>query len=223
MRIATVVQDYEPQARLGDESRTQPLMQAIFLVICTLSLSLFLKSFVVQIFTVPSASMVPTLEIGDKIAVARILTQPGMPQRGDVIVFRDPGKWLPQHPKNRSLLLRAFEFVGMIPYHSDEHLVKRVVGEAGDVVECRGSGPLYVNGVAAVEPFVAPGVQPCGREFKVAVPSRSVWVMGDNRDNSADSRFHMQDVRHGSVPLSLVVGEVVFTVWPPNHWGWPSS
>lgn len=209
------------QQRVADDARSQTLRQATFLVICTLALSLFLKSFVLQLFAVPSGSMEPTLDIGDKIAVTRILTTTGTPHRGDVIVFRDPGGWLPETHPHRSLLARALEFVGMIPYHSGEHLVKRVVGEAGDVVECRGAGPLYINGVAVHEPFVQPGALPCSGEFRVSVPARSVWVMGDNRDYSADSRFHLDDPRRGSVPLSLVVGQVVLKVWPPTHWGWP--
>jgi signal peptidase I len=209
-----------PQQRAGARAGSQTVRQAIFLVLCTLTLSLFLKSFVVQLFTVPSESMVPTLVIGDKIAVTRILTDTGTPYRGDIIVFRDPGGWLPESRQPDPLLAQALEFVGMIPYHSGEHLVKRVVGEAGDTVECRGRGPLYLNGVALREPFIAPDTQPCSGEFMVTVPARCVWVMGDNRDNSADSRYHLSDPRHGGVPLSLVVGKVVLKAWPPTHWGW---
>lgn len=199
--------------------RSQTVRQAIFLVLCTLTLSLFLKSFVVQLFTVPSGSMEPTLGVGDKIAVTRSLTQTGTPHRGDIVVFRDPGGWLSEFHPPRSLLVQVLEFIGMIPYHSGEHLVKRVVGEAGDVVECRGPGPLFVNGEAVREPFIDPGDPPCSREFVVHVPARSVWVMGDNRDNSADSRFHLDDARRGGVPVSRVVGHVAMKVWPPMHWG----
>jgi len=188
-------------------------------VICALSLSLFAKSFVVQFFEVPSGSMERTLMIGDAIAVTRPLTQLGQPHRGDVVVFRDPGGWLPPSSRSRSPLTTALEFVGLIPHDSDEHLVKRVVGEAGDVVECHGSGPLYVNGRPVHEPFIAPGARPCAATFRVVVPARSLWVMGDNRDDSADSRFHLGDPRQGSVPLSDVVGIAVARIWPPTRWG----
>lgn len=199
--------------------RPQHLRQATFIVICALSLALFVKSFVVQFFDVPSQSMERTLLVGDAIAVTRTLTQFGPPHRGDIVVFRDPGGWLPRHGRNDGILVEAMEFIGMIPYNSGEHLVKRVVGEAGDVLECRGTGPLYVNGHPAVEPFLAPGSQPCDATFKIVVPSRSIWVMGDNRNDSADSRFHLGDARHGSVPLSNVVGLAVARVWPPTRWG----
>lgn len=193
------------------------LRQAMFLVICVLGASLFAKSFVGQAFEVPSGSMEPTLRIGDSILVRRGLTQWSPPHRGDIVVFRDPGGWLPRTQPPLSPAAKALEFLGLIPYHSGEHLVKRVVAEAGDVVECHGPGPVYINGVASREPYVAPDAMPCRTTFKVIVPARSLWVLGDNRDNSADSRYHL-DTLTGSVPLSSVVGTVLLTAWPPTHW-----
>lgn len=220
MSVTTAARSLQTRVPGEPGGRSQTVRQAALLVICTLALSLFFKTFVVQLFTVPSGSMEPTLNVGDKIAVTRILTRTGTPHRGDIIVFRDPGGWLSQSRRHKASLARsALEFVGMIPYHSDQHLVKRVVGEAGDVVQCRGSNTLYVNGTPVSEPFIAPGSRPCTGEFTVSVPARSVWVMGDNRDNSADSRFHVDDPRRGCVPLNLVVGRVVLKAWPPTHWG----
>jgi signal peptidase I len=211
-------------ARSFDESPVaEVLRRAVFLVICVLGLSLFVRSFVVQLFEVPSESMEPALMIGDTMVVTRSLTQWGEPRRGDIVVFRDPGGWLPRAPRSDSVLAEGLSFIGMIPYHSGEHVVKRVVGEAGDVVECRGRGPVFVNGVPAREPYVARGSYPCRENFKITVPARSVWVLGDNRDDSADSRFHLEDARHGSVPLSSVVGTVLVKVWPPTRWGLPAS
>lgn len=198
------------------------IRQAAFLIVCALSISLFVKAFVVQFFVVPSSSMAPTLLVGDAIAVTRPLIRNGPPHRGDIIVFRDPGGWLPQAPQSDSMLAEALRFIGMIPYHSNEHLVKRVVGEAGDLVECRGSGPLYLNGAPVNEPYVASDSRPCDAVFSVTVPARSVWVMGDNRDNSADSRVHLEDGRRGSVPLSSVVGKAAVRIWPPLRWGVPA-
>jgi signal peptidase I len=208
-----------PALRLPLPVDAGTLRQAAFLIICMLSISLFVKSFVAQLYSVPSASMEPTLLVGDKIVVSRPFTQWHSAHRGDIVVFRDPGGWLPPAPAMDSAPAVFFEFIGLIPYNSGKHLVKRVVGEAGDVIECRGSGPLYRNGRPVLEPYIAPGAQPCGSGvFKVVVPARSVWVMGDNRDDSADSRYHLNDVRRGSVPLSLIVGSVAATVWPPPHW-----
>lgn len=218
-RSPGVVHHPQRPQRSQRPQRPQHLRQATFIVICALTLALFVKSFVVQFFDVPSESMERTLLVGDAIAVTRTLTQFGPPHRGDVVVFRDPGGWLPRHVRNDGIPTQAMEFIGMIPYNSGEHLVKRVVGEAGDVLECRGTGPLYVNGRAANEPFLAPGSQPCDATFRIVVPARSIWVMGDNRNDSADSRFHLGDARHGSVPLSDVVGLAKARVWPPTRWG----
>ena len=211
--------DHRPARRPKRGSVTR---QSLFLIICVLSISLFVKVFVAQFFVVPSRSMVPNLLVGDVIAVTRTLTQSSPPHRGDVVVFRDPGGWLPPTTRSHSPLAEALRFVGMIPYHSDEHLVKRVLAEAGDVVECRGSGPLYLNGTPVAEPYLAPEARPCAATFTVTVPARSIWVLGDNRDNSADSRFHLGDERRGSVPLSSVVGKVVVRIWPPSRWGPPA-
>lgn len=215
-----------PRAR-PRRPRRQPralvIRQVIFLVVCALSMSLFVKVFVVQFFVVPSGSMEPTLMIGDTIAVTRPLLRHSPPQRGDIVVFRDPGGWLPPSERTDSPLAGVLRFIGMIPYDTDAHLVKRVVGEAGDVVQCRGSGPLYVNGTPVREPYIAPGSSPCGTTFTVTVPARSIWVLGDNRDDSEDSRFHLQDGRRGSVPLSSVVGTVSVRIWPPARWGVPAG
>jgi signal peptidase I len=219
--VMTEAPDRPTESRLRRSLEAMALRQAAFLVICALSLSLFGKSLVVQFYTVPSASMEPTLMVGDMIAVTRPLTSLDPPHRGDIVVFRDPGSWLPPTRESDSPLTRALRFIGMTPYHPGQYLVKRVVGEAGDVLECRGNSPLYLNGRAVTEPYIARGSRPCAAYFTVTVPARALWVLGDNRDDSADSRFHLADGSQGSVPLSLVVGKAVARVWPANRWGAP--
>lgn len=194
--------------------------ETAFVTMCTLVVSLTVKALLVQLFVVPSESMTPTLAVGDKLAVLRPVADWRSVRRGDVVVFRDPGGWLPRAPaQERSRVAKALEFVGMIPYHSGEHLVKRVVAEAGDTVECRGKGPVYLNGWPLDEPYLPETTTPCRTTFTVVVPARSIWVMGDNRDNSADSRYHMTGDLRGAVPVDSIAGRVVTVAWPPTRWG----
>lgn len=183
----------------------------VVLVVATL-LSVLVRTFVAQAFFVPSGSMEPTLDIGDRIIASRI-TGPGV-QRGDIVVFTDPGGWLPPATPEgglRGLVQGALEWVGLAP--SQDHLVKRVIGLGGDhVVCCTDQGQISVNGVALDEPYIASGRTDQVR-FDVTVPADSMFVMGDNRGHSEDSRFHL-DENAGAVPLDDVVGPVLFTWWP---------
>ena len=153
-----------------------------------------------------------TLKTGDVLVVSRLRPRLTAPSHGDVVVFRDPGGWLdPEsqgdgHPTSAAKSLMMF--IGLIPKNSGEHLVKRVIGLAGDVVACDAEGVLTVNKVRLVEPYIFPGDPPCSLPFQVTVPADSIWVMGDHRSDSADSRFHM-DTNDGAVPVEYVVGRVV--------------
>lgn len=187
-----------------------------------------LRALVGQLFLIPSPSMEQTLRIDDRVVVEK-LTQV---RRGEVVVFSDPGGWLtgPAAP-GRGRVGRALEFVGVLPDTGTDHLIKRVVGMPGDhVVCCDPSGRITVNDVALDEtsyldpPPTGDPVVPSSIRFDVVVPRDRIFVLGDNREHSRDSRCHLHDVEPGTtegslafVPEDLVVGRAVAVVWPVGH------
>jgi signal peptidase I len=114
--------------------------------------------------------------------------------------------------------------IGLMPSANEKDLIKRVIGVAGDTIECKGNGPVKVNGKALNETsYVYAGNTPCsvddqGGQFKVTVPKGKIWVMGDHRQNSLDSRYHQQDSHQGFVPVGNVVGRAIVIAWPPTRW-----
>ncbi|MDI3406078.1 signal peptidase I [Streptomyces cavernicola] len=197
-----------------------------------LLLALLIKTFLVQAFSIPSDSMQDTLQQGDRVLVDKLTPWFGSePERGEVVVFHDPGNWLKGEPTPKpNVLQQALSFIGLMPSAEEKDLIKRVVGVAGDTVECNGTGPLKVNGKALNErdyvshSFGEIRATPCsdddqGGQFKVTVPEGKIWVMGDNRQNSLDSRYHQQDPGGGFVPVDNVVGRAFVKAWPINRWG----
>ncbi|MFF8954489.1 signal peptidase I [Streptomyces sp. NPDC014894] len=194
-----------------------PLLIGIALV-----LALLIKTFLVQAFSIPSDSMQNTLQRGDRVLVDKLTPWFGSePERGEVVVFHDPGGWLKGEPTPDPNALQKFlSFIGLMPSAEEKDLIKRTIAVAGDTVECRKGGPVKVNGKALDETYVFPGGTPCDDQpfgpFKV--PEDRIWVMGDNRQNSRDSRYHMEDVNGGFVPVDQVVGRAVVVAWPINRW-----
>ena len=207
-----------PQQRAGSWLR-----ETAIIGIGALVLSLVIKTFLVQAFFIPSASMEDTLQVGDRVLVTKLAPGPLDVHRGDIVVFKDPGGWLPAMPAAaRSPLRDAFDagltFVGLLPQDSGEHLIKRVIGLPGDRVECcDAAGQVTVNGVALNEPQLKPGSLPSESPFAVTVPAGSLWVMGDNRQNSRDSRGHLGDPGGGSIPAANVIGVAFARVWPADR------
>ncbi len=201
--------------------------ELLIIVVSALVLSFILKTFFFQSFWIPSSSMESTLAIDDRILVTKWRPGPLELRRGDIVVFRDPDNWLSAEEVKAGSGPTGFvgdvlRFTGLLPPDAGEHLVKRVIGLPGDTVECKTSdGPVYVNGVALDEPYVHPGTAPCAGQktpWTATVPAEYVWVMGDNRANSADSRSHTGNPGGGSIPIDHIVGTAFATVWPLDHW-----
>ncbi|MFE0138363.1 signal peptidase I [Streptomyces sp. NPDC059037] len=197
-----------------------PLLIGIALI-----LALVIKTFLVQAFSIPSDSMQNTLQQGDRVLVDKLTPWFGSePERGEVVVFRDPGHWLDGEPTpDPNAIQRVLGWVGLMPSADEKDLIKRVIAVGGDTVECKGSGPVKVNGKALNEPYVFEGNTPCsvddqGGQFKVTVPAGKIWVMGDHRQNSLDSRYHQNQPGGGAVPVDNVVGRAIVIAWPPTRW-----
>jgi len=202
------------------------LIDLVVIVLTALVLSLFIKTFLVRSFFIPSGSMETTLQIDDRIMVNELVPDFAPLERGDVVVFRDPGGWLgPAKTDEVPLPTQVVDFVlsafGIIAPDSDQHLVKRVIGVGGDrVVCCDADGKLSINGVAIDETYVKKGEKPSTSEFDVTVPEGSFWMMGDNRSNSADSRFHTDLPSKGFVSQEFIVGKAFVITFPVAHWTW---
>lgn len=195
--------------------------ETTFVVVMALALSVLLRTFVFQAFYVPSSSMEETLLINDRIIASKLSYRFGDIHRGDVIVFQDPGGWLPEPlPETgvRAQINTVLKFIGILPQNSGKDLVKRVIGVEGDHIKCcTVQGQLIINGVAVNEnAYAQAGTDSV--TFELTVPQGRVFVMGDNRNHSSDSRAHM-DVQDGTVPMDNIVGQVVSLIWPFDRFG----
>ena len=197
-----------------------------FLIVVALVVSLFIKTFIVQFFFIPSGSMENTLQIDDRVAVNRVPFISNNIKRGDVVVFRDPDNWLPAADIETAPFIiakakAALVAVGVLPNPAKQYLVKRVVGVAGDrVICCTTTGKITVNGLEMNEPYIYAGNVPSDMNFDVTVPKDKLWVMGDHRGASADSRYHQEDINKGFVPLNRVTGRVLAVIWPIKNISW---
>ena len=167
--------------------------------------------------------------IKELVIVSKLTPGPFDLRRGDVVVFEDPGTpqpWLEGLESGASTVGGPFHeilvFVGLLPEGSENHLIKRVIGLPGDRVQSDGgTGPIRVNGVPVTEPYVKPGDAPSEKKFDITVPAGHVWVMGDHRSDSSDSRYHDDGTgATGSVPIDKLVGRALFIVWPIDHVTW---
>ncbi len=210
-------------AHKKDKSKKKPslLRELVTVVGTALILSVLVRTFLIQAFYVPSASMEGTLQENDRIIVSKVSTHFTGVNRGNVIVFHDPGGWLGEGFPNPydTPVGRVLQAIGIVPANSGNDLVKRVVGVANDTVKCCDSqGRIEVNGKGVDEPYIKEGSVTDQVTFEVLVPEGSVFVMGDNRGNSEDSRFHL-DKNNGMVPVEEIIGRVAMRIWPFNRIG----
>ena len=186
--------------------------------------SFVVKTFFVRSFYIPSSSMNQTLQENDRILVNQLKPDFGGVERGDVIVFKDPGGWLtPSSQKAPNAFEWVLQEIGMLPSPTDDFLIKRVIGVGGDhVVCCTAAGKITVNDVPLNEPYtyLAGNAAASGTPFDVVVPEGSYWVMGDNRYSSLDSRYNTDKPGNGFVPSQNVVGVAFVINWPILRWAW---
>jgi signal peptidase I len=223
----------------GGRARSRPFWrELVVLVVLALAIALLLKTFVVQAFFIPSASMENTLLVNDKILVSKLTYHFRPIQPGDIIVFDGAGSWdAPAHRPTssdpvvelydvslRPLLASIGGLFGTRPGQTD--YIKRVIGVPGDHVACcNAQGRVTINGVALHEqsdlyPGDTPGVAPAGYSgrFSLTVPPGRLWVLGDHRDDSLDSRGHVVDPGDGTIPENEVIGRAFVIVWPASRW-----
>jgi len=193
------------------------------LIAVALLLAVIIKTYAIQAFFIPSGSMENTLEINDRVLVNKIVYHIRGIHRGDIVVFNGDGSWDPGTvPTNGNVVQQFFNgFASMFGFgHPGDILIKRVIGLPGDHVACcDAQGRVTVNGVPLNEqPYLYPDSAPSLTRFSIVVPPGRLWVMGDNRYYSDDSRDHMGDPGGGTVPESAVVGRAFVIIWPPSRW-----
>jgi len=207
----------------GESSGRQSWWDIPVTLILAFGMVLLITTFVAKPFSIPSGSMEDTLQVGDRVLVNRVVYHLRDIERGDVVVFDGTDSFVPAtdvEPRNpgASVLAWVGQSVGVIPPDGTD-FVKRVIGVGGDRVACCDeTGRVTVNGVPLDEAsYLFPGDSPSDQSFDVIVPAGMLWLMGDHRSNSADSRAHLGDPGGGMVPESRVVGRVMNVLWPLNR------
>lgn len=221
--------------RLESDTKRKKRSVALFLrdlliiFVVALLVSFLIKTFLIRSFYIPSGSMQDTLQVNDRIIVNQLEPKLMPIEYGDVVVFRDPGGWLPpQVPVEQNPIVAALDWlmsvVGLSAPDSNDHLIKRVIGLPGDhVVCCNALGQMSVNGIPLSEPYLK---LPVGEtkvseiDFDIVVPDKSLWLMGDNRYNSKDSRYNGETPGNGYVPIDNLVGRALVISWPLFRWTW---
>lgn len=192
------------------------IIDILIIIVVAVGASMLVKTFVMKSFYIPTESMTPTLEINDNVLVSRLYPNFMPIQRGDIIVFKDTQNWMNLPPTNTEpdALETISNFVMLSEPADNKFLIKRIVGMPGDVVTCCDvNGKITINDKAIKEPYLPSGVNPSELDFSVTVPKGKVWVMGDNRDNSSDSRYH-QDVNGGFINQEDIVGKAFYRLFP---------
>lgn len=214
----------DAKGRKGGKKRRSFWRELPVLVLVAVVLSLVIKSFLIQAFFIPSGSMQNTLAIGDRVLVNKFIYDLRPIHRGDIIVFDGAGSWdIDNAPSSPNIFSKAVsELEGVVGIsHDPDIYIKRVIGLPGDhVVCCNTKGQITVNGVPLSESsYIYPGNAPSAQKFNITVPAGRLWVMGDHRAVSYDSRGHMGDPGGGTIPESAVLGRAFVIIWPPSQAG----
>ena len=212
----------EPRSGPGGKRRRSFWRELPVLVAIALVLALVIKSFVVQAFWIPSGSMENTLEVNDRVLINKLVYHLRPIHRGDIVVFDGTGSWNFGPPADSNIFSKAVsELEGIVGISHDSAIyIKRVIGLPGDHVVCCNAGQVTVNGVPLSESsYLYPGDQPSAQKFNITVPPGRLWVMGDHRSVSYDSRGHQGDPGGGTIPESGVIGRAFVIIWPPSRAG----
>jgi len=212
----------EPRSGPGGKRRRSFWRELPVLIAIALVLALVIKSFVVQAFWIPSGSMENTLEVNDRVLINKLVYHLRPIHRGDIVVFDGTGSWNFGPPADSNIFSKAVsELEGIVGISHDSAIyIKRVIGLPGDHVVCCNAGQVTVNGVPLSESsYLYPGDQPSAQKFNITVPPGRLWVMGDHRSVSYDSRGHQGDPGGGTIPESGVIGRAFVIIWPPSRAG----
>lgn len=216
--------------RLSKRKKGSFWREVPILVLTALVLTFLIQTFLARVYVIPSASMEPTLHgcpgcTNDRVLVDKLTYRFGDPRPGDVVVFRGTDSWASEFTSQRSdnILIRGLQqagsLVGLAP-PDERDFVKRVIAVGGQTVQCCDKqNRVTVDGTPLTEPYaVFIGHEPQEEFGPVTVPQGNLWMMGDNRNNSADSRRHVADQRSGTVPVSNVIGKARVIVLPLSRW-----
>ncbi len=230
-----MTEDIDASAR-ADEARGRRrrgvllfIRDLLIIFVVAVLVSFLIKTYLIRSFYIPSQSMEQTLLVDDRIIVNELVPDVMPLSRGDVVVFQDPGGWLTARPEpDQPPLVAAADWflslVGLSASDSNDHLIKRVIGLPGDhVVCCNALGQVSINGVPLDEPYITlpdGETEASGDDFDVVVPDDALWVMGDNRYNSKDSRYNQDTPLEGFVPVENLVGRAFVISWPIDRWSW---
>jgi signal peptidase I len=225
---SVVTEPAPPTTAKPEEKRSSFLRELPILIAVALVLALLIKAFLVQAFYIPSESMEDTLHVGDRVLVNKLVYKTRSIHRGEIVVFNGKDTSFESTPESTSTepknaIARFFRSIGSaigIAPPGEKDFIKRVIGVGGDRVTCcDANGKVTVNGVPLTETYLKPGVTPSDIKFDVTVPKDHLWVMGDNRSNSSDSRAHKDEADHGFIPTHKVIGRAFIKVWPASHFG----
>lgn len=195
------------------------IREILIILAIAIVVSFVIRTFFFRAFLIPSGSMEETLQINDRIFVNLVVDSEDQLDRGDVVVFEDHHGWLPPVESSPNALYKTLEIIGLYPSSSEQHLVKRIIGMSGDHITVNEETQnLVVNGTEIQEPYLYPGVNGSDTMFDVTVPEGKMWMMGDHRDASGDSRSHTNGPNQGFVDAEQVVGRAEVIAWPVNRW-----